>query len=168
MFINECICVVFATLDHSSTVCVYPWILACARGAPVRGVVLVGSQRSRESRLHFRFAFACQRHLAEQTSRAKLAHSFMCDFSAGFITMTPQLFINYKLQSVAHLPWSHLVRIELALLRLRVSLSGPLEHACRRFLVYKTLNTFIDDMFAFVIRMPTMHRLRYVCVFSLF
>jgi hypothetical protein len=23
----------------------------------------------------------------------------------GFITMTPQLFINYKLKSVAHMPW---------------------------------------------------------------
>jgi len=47
--------------------------------------------------------------------------------------MTPQLFINYKLKSVAHLPW--------------------------RALVYKTLNTFIDDLFAFVIKMPTMHRI---------
>lgn len=51
----------------------------------------------------------------------------------GFITMTPQLFINYKLKSVAHLPW--------------------------RMLTYKTLNTFIDDMFAFVIKMPTMYRI---------
>ena len=49
----------------------------------------------------------------------------------GFITMTPQLFINYKLKSVAHLPW--------------------------RMLTYKALNTFIDDMFAFVIKMPTMY-----------
>ncbi|XP_015706648.1 cleft lip and palate transmembrane protein 1 homolog [Coturnix japonica] len=52
---------------------------------------------------------------------------------AGFITMTPQLFINYKLQSVAHLPW--------------------------RMLSYKALNTFIDDLFAFVIRMPIMYRI---------
>uniref|UniRef100_A0A669QLC7 CLPTM1 regulator of GABA type A receptor forward trafficking n=1 Tax=Phasianus colchicus TaxID=9054 RepID=A0A669QLC7_PHACC len=51
----------------------------------------------------------------------------------GFITMTPQLFINYKLQSVAHLPW--------------------------RMLSYKALNTFIDDLFAFVIRMPIMYRI---------
>lgn len=47
--------------------------------------------------------------------------------------MTPQLFINYKLKSVAHLPW--------------------------RMLTYKALNTFIDDMFAFVIKMPTMYRI---------
>ncbi len=26
-------------------------------------------------------------------------------YTFGFIMMTPQLFINYKLQSVAHLPW---------------------------------------------------------------
>lgn len=47
--------------------------------------------------------------------------------------MTPQLFINYKLKSVAHLPW--------------------------RMLTYKALNTFIDDMFAFVIKMPMMYRI---------
>lgn len=51
----------------------------------------------------------------------------------GFIMMTPQLFINYKLKSVAHMPW--------------------------RMMTYKFLNTFIDDIFAFVIKMPTMYRL---------
>ncbi|XP_014273160.1 putative lipid scramblase CLPTM1 [Halyomorpha halys] len=51
----------------------------------------------------------------------------------GFIMMTPQLFINYKLKSVAHMPW--------------------------RMMSYKCLNTFIDDIFAFVIKMPTMYRL---------
>ncbi|CAI5455382.1 unnamed protein product [Caenorhabditis angaria] len=51
----------------------------------------------------------------------------------GFITMTPQLFINYKLKSVAHLPW--------------------------RMLTYKFINTFIDDLFAFVIKMPMLYRI---------
>ncbi|KAK4253528.1 hypothetical protein QN277_010189 [Acacia crassicarpa] len=51
----------------------------------------------------------------------------------GFIMMCPQLFINYKLKSVAHLPW--------------------------RQMTYKFLNTIIDDLFAFVIKMPTLHRL---------
>ncbi|XP_067943747.1 putative lipid scramblase CLPTM1 [Watersipora subatra] len=51
----------------------------------------------------------------------------------GFIMMTPQLFINYKLKSVAHLPW--------------------------RMMTYKALNTFIDDLFAFVIKMPTLYRI---------
>ncbi|XP_065158917.1 putative lipid scramblase CLPTM1 [Atheta coriaria] len=60
-----------------------------------------------------------------------LLYGFLLTF--GFIMMTPQLFINYKLKSVAHLPW--------------------------RMLTYKFLNTFIDDMFAFVIKMPTMYRL---------
>ncbi|OQR92163.1 cleft lip and palate transmembrane family protein [Achlya hypogyna] len=54
-------------------------------------------------------------------------------YTFGFIMMTPQLFINYKLKSVAHLPW--------------------------RFLIYRALNTFIDDLFAFIITMPTMHRI---------
>merc|ERR1740128_668826 len=59
------------------------------------------------------------------------AYGFLLTF--GFIMMTPQLFINYKLKSVAHLPW--------------------------RMMTYKALNTFIDDIFAFVIKMPTMYRL---------
>lgn len=51
-----------------------------------------------------------------------------------------QLYLNYKLKSVAHLPW--------------------------RQMTYKFLNTIIDDLFAFVIKMPTLHRLsvfRCVC-----
>lgn len=60
-----------------------------------------------------------------------LLYGYLLTF--GFIMMTPQLFINYKLKSVAHLPW--------------------------RMLTYKFLNTFIDDMFAFVIKMPTMYRI---------
>lgn len=53
--------------------------------------------------------------------------------ATGFIMMCPQLFINYKLKSVAHLPW--------------------------RQMTYKFLNTIIDDLFAFVIKMPILHRL---------
>ena len=60
-----------------------------------------------------------------------MMYGFLLTF--GFIMMTPQLFINYKLKSVAHLPW--------------------------RMLTYKALNTFIDDIFAFVINMPTMYRI---------
>lgn len=54
-------------------------------------------------------------------------------YIGGFIMMTPQLFLNYKLKSVSHLPW--------------------------RVFVYKAINTFIDDFFAFIITMPTMHRI---------
>lgn len=54
-------------------------------------------------------------------------------YTFGFIAMTPQLFINYKLKSVAHMPW--------------------------RTLMYKSLNTIIDDLFAFIIKMPLLHRL---------
>ncbi|KAF6257938.1 cleft lip and palate transmembrane 1 [Scenedesmus sp. NREL 46B-D3] len=54
-------------------------------------------------------------------------------YAFGFILMCPQLYLNYKLQSVAHLPW--------------------------RQMTYKFLNTIIDDLFAFVIKMPTLHRL---------
>eukprot|EP00929_Paragymnodinium_shiwhaense_P046131 TRINITY_DN23498_c0_g1_i1.p1 TRINITY_DN23498_c0_g1~~TRINITY_DN23498_c0_g1_i1.p1 ORF type:complete len:644 (-),score=116.92 TRINITY_DN23498_c0_g1_i1:109-2040(-) len=54
-------------------------------------------------------------------------------YAFGFIMMTPQLYINYKLKSVEHLPW--------------------------RALTYKAMNTFVDDIFAFLIDMPMMHRL---------
>ena len=54
-------------------------------------------------------------------------------YTFGFIMMTPQLFINYKHKSVKHLPW--------------------------RVFTYKALNTFIDDLFAFIIKMPMLHRL---------
>jgi hypothetical protein len=54
-------------------------------------------------------------------------------YAFGFVLMTPQLYINYKLKSVANLPW--------------------------RVFVYRACNTFIDDLFAFIIRMPTLHRL---------
>jgi len=47
--------------------------------------------------------------------------------------MTPQLYINYKLQSVEHMP--------------------------QRTMIYRFLNTIIDDLFSFIITMPTMHRL---------
>jgi len=54
-------------------------------------------------------------------------------YAFGFLFMLPQLFVNYKLKSVAHLPW--------------------------RAFMYKAFNTFIDDVFAFIITMPTAHRL---------
>lgn len=55
------------------------------------------------------------------------AVSSMADFAYtfGFVNMMPQIFINYKLKSVAHMPW--------------------------RVLMYKFFNTFIDDVFAFFI-----------------
>jgi hypothetical protein len=54
-------------------------------------------------------------------------------YTFGFILMCPQLYINWKLKSVAALPW--------------------------RQMTYKFLNTIIDDLFAFVIKMPLLHRL---------
>lgn len=53
-------------------------------------------------------------------------------YAFGFLFMLPQLFVNYKLKSVAHLPF--------------------------KAFMYKAFNTFIDDLFAFIITMPTAHR----------
>jgi Cleft lip and palate transmembrane protein 1 (CLPTM1) len=54
-------------------------------------------------------------------------------YAYGFLMMCPSLYINYRLKSVAHMPG--------------------------KAMTYKFLNTFIDDLFAFTIRMPTLHRL---------
>ncbi|KAF5296178.1 hypothetical protein FQA39_LY12632 [Lamprigera yunnana] len=53
-------------------------------------------------------------------------------YAFGFLFMLPQLFVNYRLKSVAALPW--------------------------RAFMYRAFNTFIDDIFAFIITMPTAHR----------
>jgi hypothetical protein len=47
--------------------------------------------------------------------------------------MLPQLYINYKLQTVAHLPV--------------------------KSFMYKIFNTFIDDIFAFIVKMPLKHKI---------
>lgn len=80
-------------------------------------------------------------------------------YAFGFITMTPQLFINYKLKSVAHMPWRTLVYK----VGRRVVVDGDrLANNTRRSFnghTRKALNTFVDDLFAFVIKMPWLHRL---------
>ena len=54
-------------------------------------------------------------------------------YAYGFLMMVPSLYINYRLKSVAHMPG--------------------------KAMTYKFLNTFIDDLFAFTIKMPMLHRL---------
>ncbi|POS84585.1 hypothetical protein EPUL_001868 [Erysiphe pulchra] len=54
-------------------------------------------------------------------------------YAYGFLMMVPSLYINYRLKSVAHMP--------------------------AKAMTYKFLNTFIDDLFAFTIKMPTLHRI---------
>ena len=54
-------------------------------------------------------------------------------YTYGFLMMVPSLYINYRLKSVAHM--------------------------ASKAMMYKFLNTFIDDLFAFTIKMPFLHRL---------
>ncbi|KAM7513915.1 hypothetical protein LguiA_003498 [Lonicera macranthoides] len=85
------------------------------------------------------FLVACSSIYSLKYERHKSWYSWIlssltsCVYMFGFIMMCPQLFINYKLKSVAHMPW--------------------------RQMTYKFLNTIIDDLFAFVIKMPILHRL---------
>jgi hypothetical protein len=53
-------------------------------------------------------------------------------YTFGFIALCPQLYVNYRLKSVAHLPW--------------------------KVFMYKIFNTFVDDAFAWLIEMPWKHR----------
>ncbi|XP_063235819.1 putative lipid scramblase CLPTM1 isoform X2 [Bacillus rossius redtenbacheri] len=77
------------------------------------------------------YSLLYQEHRGWYSFTLNMLYGFLLTF--GFIMMTPQLFINYKMKSVAHLPW--------------------------RMLTYKFLNTIIDDIFAFVIKMPTLYRI---------
>merc|ERR1712048_997068 len=77
------------------------------------------------------YSIMYQEHRGWYSFVLSMCYGFLLMF--GFIMMTPQLFINYKLKSTAHLPW--------------------------RMMTYKFINTFIDDLFAFVIKMPTLYRL---------
>ena len=54
-------------------------------------------------------------------------------YAFGFISLCPQLYVNYRLKSVAHLPW--------------------------KVFMYKIFNTFVDDAFAWIIEMPWKHRI---------
>jgi predicted permease len=54
-------------------------------------------------------------------------------YTFGFISLCPQLYVNYRLKSVAHLPW--------------------------KVFMYKIFNTFVDDAFAWIIEMPWKHRI---------
>ena len=54
-------------------------------------------------------------------------------YTFGFISLCPQLYVNYRLKSVAHLP--------------------------TKVFIYKIFNTFIDDVFAFLIQSPLKHKL---------
>lgn len=62
-----------------------------------------------------------------------LTETLVCWLRSGLRVSLPKLYLNYKLKSVAHLPW--------------------------RQMTYKFLNTIIDDLFAFVIKMPLLHRI---------
>jgi hypothetical protein len=71
-------------------------------------------------------------------------------YAYGFLMMVPSLYINYRLKSVAHM----YVRFPLLNTTLLTFCNRP-----AKAMMYKFLNTFIDDLFAFTIKMPFLHRL---------
>jgi hypothetical protein len=71
-------------------------------------------------------------------------------YAYGFLMMVPSLYINYRLQ----------VCFTTSLLQCHMLTSlQSVAHMPGRTMTYKFLNTFIDDLFAFTIKMPTLHRL---------
>lgn len=89
--------------------------------------------------------YALQRYAYASWYSWFISNMANCVYSVGFISLCPQLYINFRLKSVAHLPW--------------------------KVFLYKVFNTFVDDVFAFLIDMPWKHRimtLRDDVVFGLF
>ena len=85
-----------------------------------------------------------QEHTSWYSWLVSTAMGFVNTF--GFIMMFPQLYINYRTKSVAHLPlrtFFYKGKME----------SSPVPHLCT------ALNTFIDDLFAWVLKTPTMYRI---------
>lgn len=73
------------------------------------------------------------------TKTYKSTYSFILEslvgaiYYFGFLMMAYPVYINYKMKSVAHLPW--------------------------KMLIYKFLNTIIDDFFALIVDMPLLKRI---------
>ncbi|XP_037655002.1 cleft lip and palate transmembrane protein 1-like protein isoform X1 [Choloepus didactylus] len=89
-------------------------------------------------------------------------------YAFGFLFMLPQLFVNYKMKSVAHLPWKAFTykAVRWSFLGVEADSRSFLFYEAkshvpsrRKKLVCQAFNTFIDDVFAFIITMPTSHRL---------
>ena len=84
-------------------------------------------------------ATSCMQQCASKACMAVRRYSFILSAAVGFVfafqfvLMCPQLYLNYKLKSVAHLPW--------------------------RQMTYKFLNTIVDDFGAFIIKAPFLYRL---------
>ena len=74
------------------------------------------------------YSLAYERHRGWYSWVLSSLTSFIYMF--GFAQMVPQLYINYRLKSVAAMPW--------------------------KTMAYKSLNTFIDDLFSFIVKMPMM------------
>ena len=90
-------------------------VLSCSRKA--QKLVQLGALTSaHRSRVRFSCDVARPRNAIEAaTSIPNLSAASFCEqvlgslvgavYTFGFIMMTPQLYINYKLKSVAHMPW---------------------------------------------------------------
>ncbi|GAA5984062.1 hypothetical protein JCM10908_006032 [Rhodotorula pacifica] len=77
------------------------------------------------------YSLLYQQHRSTYSFVIQTMTSFLQWF--GFCQLIPQLIINYKLKSVAHIPM--------------------------KAMGYKVLSTVIDDFFSFIIKMPLLHRL---------
>lgn len=82
--------------------------------------------------LYSRWASAASGYTHGSTYSWIIGHLADAVYAYGFVGMCPQLYINYRLKSVAHLPM--------------------------RAMMYKLFNTFVDDVFAVLVEMPMKHR----------
>ncbi|GAA5894042.1 uncharacterized protein JCM6883_003705 [Sporobolomyces salmoneus] len=77
------------------------------------------------------YSLFANEHASWWSFSVKTLYSFISIM--GFVQLVPQLIINYKLKSVAHIPM--------------------------KSMMYKFTTTIIDDFFSFVVPMPLLHRL---------
>ncbi|KAL8799323.1 MAG: hypothetical protein Q9182_005967 [Xanthomendoza sp. 2 TL-2023] len=73
-------------------------------------------------------------------------------YAYGFLMMVPSLYINYRLKVCNSTS-------PVTLDPHADQISQSVAHMPAKAMTYKFLNTFIDDLFAFTIKMPTLHRL---------
>ena len=72
-------------------------------------------------------------HLVVQRILNVIEYVFFLFGVFGFILMTPQVYLNYKLQSVDHFPF--------------------------KIMIFKFLDTIVDDLEIFALKSPTLYRI---------
>lgn len=92
---------------------------------------------------------------------AALVHFSLGVYAFGFLFMLPQLFVNYKVSFLQFYSLYLVLLVEVCCSSSTKSIHVQSNYALLLLLplsLSQAFNTFIDDVFAFIITMPTSHR----------